>query len=195
MKIFGITGGSGSGKTSVSKELRNLGVEIIDTDIIAREVVGKGSKCLDELVEYFGNKILNPDGTLDRRKLAKEAFSDSQKTAALNGITHKYIKEEVINRIKNSSSCLIGIDGAVIIGSNIEELCEFIVSVTADKRTRIKRILKRDMLTDEEARERLNAQPDDDFYSRNSRYVIDNSGSFDDLKVNVQTLYDKIKGE
>ncbi|MCH5209958.1 MAG: dephospho-CoA kinase [Oscillospiraceae bacterium] len=195
MKIFGITGGSGSGKTSVSAIFRELGAEIIDTDIVAREVVRKGSKCLDELVECFGAMILNPDGTLDRKKLAKEAFSDREKTAALNRITHKYIKEEVMQRIKNSTSDLIGIDGAVIIGSNIEELCEFIVYVTADERTRIKRIKKRDMLTDEEAYERLGAQPDDDFYTRNSRYVIDNSGSLNDLKVNAQKLYDKIKGE
>lgn len=91
MTIFGITGGSGSGKTLASSMFAELGIEIIDADAVSREVTNKGSKCLNELVEYFGNEILQTDGTLNRRHLASIAFSDVEKTKMLNTITHKYI--------------------------------------------------------------------------------------------------------
>lgn len=140
MVVFGITGGSGSGKTSVSKMLEKLGVHIIDTDVIAHEIVEPNSDCLNELVDYFGDSILNDDKTLNRKKLASIAFSDKQKTEALSNITHKYIKAEVVKDINTTDAELVGIDGAVIIGSNVEPLCEFIVSVIADKQSRITRL-------------------------------------------------------
>ena len=143
MIVFGITGGSGSGKTSVSKMLEKLGVHIIDTDVIAHEIVEPNSDCLNELVNYFGDSILNDDKTLNRKKLASIAFSDKQKTVALSNITHKYIKAEVVKDINTTDAELVGIDGAVIIGSNVEPLCEFIVSVIADKQSRITRVKTR----------------------------------------------------
>ena len=180
MVVFGITGGSGSGKTSVSKMLEKLGVHIIDTDVIAHEIVEPNSDCLNELVNYFGDSILNDDKTLNRKKLASIAFSDKQKTEALSNITHKYI--------------LVGIDGAVIIGSNVEPLCEFIVSVIADKQSRITRIKTRDNITDEQAIQRINAQNDDEFYKENSMYIIYNNGDIAQLESDVVGLFNKIKG-
>ena len=120
MVVFGITGGSGSGKTSVSKMLEKLGVHIIDTDVIAHEIVEPNGECLNELVDYFGDSILNDDKTLNRKKLASIAFSDKQKTVALSNITHKYIRAEVVKDINTTDAELVGIDGAVIIGSNVE---------------------------------------------------------------------------
>lgn len=194
MTVFGITGASGSGKSSVCSMLASFGVEIIDTDVIAREVVEKGSECLDELTEYFGRKILCSDGTLNRSLLAELAFSDKEKTAKLNGITHKYIRARVVEIIKNSVSDLIAVDGAVIIGSDIEQECEFIVSVLADRDIRTERIKKRDALTDSQAAKRLDAQPDEEFYKSHSRYIIYNNGSAHELCKQVRGLYDKIRG-
>ena len=191
--IFGITGGSGSGKTTVSAMFSQLGVHVIDTDVIAHNIVEKGSKCLGELVQYFGDEILNADGTLDRKKLAHIAFSDDEKKAALNRITHKYIKAQTEADIKNSSADIIAIDGAVIIGSSIEPLCGFIVSVIADRDIRIERIKERDALTDEQAAQRLAAQPDDNFYKQQSGYIIYNNGGTEDLRRQVCMLYDEIK--
>lgn len=194
MIIFGITGGSGSGKTSVSAIFAEYGVHVIDTDVIAHDIVGKGMKCLDELVRYFGNEILNEDGILNRRKLASIAFSDDEKKALLNKITHKYIKERAMEYIANSHDDIIAIDGAVIIGSPIEPLCQFIVSVISEKKVRIDRIQERDNLTTEQAIQRIDAQPSDEFYKLHSKYIIYNSGSFAELKIQVQELYNKIKG-
>lgn len=193
MRIFGITGGSGSGKTTVSKMLSDMGVYIIDTDQISREVTGKDSECLRELQSAFGDEIIAADGTLDRRKLASIAFADKEKTALLGKITHKYIKSETLRRIQNTDADLIGIDGAVIIGSPIEKICEKIVAVTADTGVRLQRIKQRDSLSDSEARKRLNAQQSEGFYRKNSDYIVDNSGSADDLKNSVSLLYNKLK--
>lgn len=194
MVVFGITGGSGSGKTSVSKMLEKLGVHIIDTDVIAHEIVESNSDCLNELVDYFGDSILNDDKTLNRKKLASIAFSDKQKTEALSNITHKYIKAEVVKDINTTDAELVGIDGAVIIGSNVEPLCEFIVSVIADKQSRITRIKTRDNITDEQAIQRINAQNDDEFYKENSMYIIYNNGDIAQLESDVVGLFNKIKG-
>ena len=175
MVVFGITGGSGSGKTSVSKMLEKLGVHIIDTDVIAHEIVEPNSDCLNELVDYFGDSILNDDKTL-------------------SNITHKYIKAEVVKDINTTDAELVGIDGAVIIGSNVEPLCEFIVSVIADKQSRITRIKTRDNITDEQAIQRINAQNDDEFYKENSMYIIYNNGDIAQLESDVVGLFNKIKG-
>lgn len=193
MRVFGITGGSGSGKTTFSELLAERGVEIIDTDVIAREVVAVGNPCLAELARGFGSSILLPDGGLDRKKLADLAFSSPEKTELLNSITHKYIKQAVEERINMSHSELVGIDGAVIIGSEIEPLCEFIVSVLADFDVRISRIMRRDGLTREQAKTRLAAQPNDLFYKENSLYIIYNNGGADELAEQADNLLSCIK--
>lgn len=193
MIVFGITGGSGSGKTTFSRFLNERGVEVIDTDVIAREIVEKGGPCLDELCRHFGSEILLPAGTLDRKKLASIAFSNEENTRALNSITHKYIKTETEDRIKNSSADLIAVDGAVIIGSAVGQLCDFIVSVLADRETRIERIRKRDGITAAEANARLDAQPEDMFYKENSLYIIYNSKTPADLAVQADDLLKRIK--
>ncbi len=194
MTVFGITGGSGSGKSLVCSMLASLGVKIIDTDVIAREVVKKGSECLNELISYFGNDILLTNGELNRRQLASIAFSDKEKTDMLSRITHKYIKERTSEIIKRASDSLIAIDGAVIIGSNIENECEFIVSVIADRAIRIRRIKERDNLTDSEANRRLDAQPDEHFYRSHSKYIISNNGSEQELFKQVKSFYNEIRG-
>lgn len=193
--IFGITGGSGSGKTTVSNILKSLGVYIIDTDIISRQVTGKDSPCLRELTEAFGEEILNEDKSLNRRRLASLAFGDKEKTALLSRITHKYIKKETEKRIEGSPADIIGIDGAVIIGSEIESLCEKMVVVTADKDVRIRRITERDNISEGEAEKRLAVQKSDDFYRSNGDYVIDNSLGVEELRRQTRLVYNKLKGD
>lgn len=192
MIIFGITGGSGSGKTSASAMLAELGVDIIDTDAIAHKITEPNGECIKELECCFGSGIINADGTLDRKKLASIAFSDGEKTKLLNSITHKYIKQSVLERISNSNAKLAAIDGAVIIGSNIEPLCEFIVSVLADYEVRLARIIARDKLTAAQAKQRLDAQPDEDFYKAHSRYIIRNNADENELRKEVINLYNEI---
>ncbi len=190
--VFGITGGSGAGKGAVSDIFRSLGVYVIDADAVGHEVANS-RECLDELTSRFGEKILNPDGTLNRRALGDTVFADKSELAELNAITHKYIKNEIIKMLDASGARLKAIDGAVIIGSAVEPLCEFIIAVTADKETRIKRIIERDSITREGAAARIDSQPDDKFYTEKSDYIIENNKGKDDLQKEVYSVYRKLQ--
>lgn len=193
MVTFALTGGSGAGKSTAAEIFRELGVYVIDADKIAKQVVEKGKPCLKELCAEFGNGIVKPDGELDRKKLGSIVFSDENKLKSLNTITHKYIKEVILSSLDGADCGLAAIDGAVIIGSEIEKLCAFTVSVLAGRETRLSRITERDGLSIEEAQNRLNSQPDDSFYRENSRYVIYNDGSREELDAKIKEVYKKIR--
>lgn len=193
MVVFGLTGGSGAGKSTVADILRDLGVYVIDADKIARQIAEIGMPCLKELCEEFGGDILERDGSLNRRKLGNIVFSDSKKLKSLNKITHKYIKENIVSQLSLCNCKFAAIDGAVIIGSEIEELCECMVSVLADRNIRIRRILERDLLTLEQAESRLKSQPNDDFYIRNSDYIIYNNGSTEELNLKIRKVFEEMK--
>ncbi len=195
MLIFGITGGSGAGKTTVSDIFRKAGIPVIDADKAARAVTEPGERCLDELTDFFGSEILQSDGTLNRKKLADIAFSDERRLKKLNEITHKYIKINIENQLSEIKGKIAAIDGAVIIGSEVEELCAFIVSVTAKREVRIKRITARDNISAESAKKRLAAQPGDDFYIEHSKYIIRNDTSVKELESQAERIISEIKNE
>lgn len=191
---LGITGGSGSGKTTVSDIFRKVGIDVIDTDIVARIIVEPGKPALDEIKEYFGQEYITPAGTLDRKKMAALVFSNPDKRLKLNEITHKYISQYVDEYIHNYTSDIIGIDGAVLIESGIGEGCDYILSVIADKEERIKRIIMRDSISEETAKKRIEAQKNDDFYIENSDYIVYNN-SKDELINQVSKIIKDIRSK
>lgn len=193
MYVFGITGTTGAGKSTVSKELAKRGVHICDCDKIAREITAKDSECLSELSKSFGNGILNSDGALNRGALAEIAFNDEKKLALLNSITHRYIKDKISDEIDTSSDDMFAIDGAVIIGSPVRELCRCLVVVMADRNIRLNRIMERDGITKKAAENRINAQLSDEEYLKNADYVIYNNGDLSRLGDEIEQLYIKIK--
>lgn len=193
MRVFGLTGGSGAGKSTAAEMLRQSGIYVIDADKVAREVVEAGKPCLDELKAEFGIGIIRSDGTLDRRALGKIVFSDTEKLKSLNKITHKYIKTAIVEKLSSSNAPVAAIDGAVIIGSEIEELCEFIVCVTADVEVRLERIMKRDGIDRRTALNRLKSQPDDNFYISHSAFVLHNNAGETELIEQVEELGRKIR--
>ncbi len=193
MIVFGLTGGSGAGKSAAAEIFRELGVYVIDADKVARKVVEKGKPCLEELRREFGNGIITPDGMLNRRSLGDIVFTDENKLKSLNKITHKYIKEEILSELALSDCEMAAIDGAVLIGSDIAELCSFMVSVAADTDIRLMRITERDNLTRERAQNRLNSQLDNDFYIKNSKYIVYNNGSTAELALKIKDIYEEIK--
>ena len=176
--VFGITGGSGVGKSYISDLFRQRGIDVIDCDKIARQVVMPDGKAYDELYAHFGKEYFAEDGTLLRRKLAECVFSDNKELGILNEITHKHIKRQIEEDLK-SASRIAAIDGAVIIGSPVEDMCCFLVGVVAERDTRIKRITSRDSITEELAIRRIDAQPDAKFYRQHCRYIIENDGETD----------------
>ena len=193
MKIFGLTGGSGTGKTTVGEIFKEHGIYVVRADDSARRVEAMGTQCYDELVTMFGVCILQDNGEIDRRKLAKIVFEDKKKLKTLNRITHHYIKFDIMRELREVDSELAAIDGAVIIGSSMEKMCEFIVTVEAPYDERVKRIVERDGRTVEEAKARIAAQPDDDFYRENSKFLIRNNGGYDELRKNAEQVIREIK--
>jgi len=174
-KIIGLTGGSGSGKSTIGRCSADEDLLYIDADRLGQQVILKGKPAFDELISIFGDSILGSDGEIHRKKLGGIVFSDPNKLAHLNRISHHYIKQEILKIIADTDKKGIIIDGAVIIGSIIQDMCDVIVSVLADKQIRIGRILERDGISREMAEKRIANQPDDKFYIENSDYIIYNN--------------------
>lgn len=191
MIILGITGPTGAGKSTASKIFEKHGVEIIDTDVLARKIVEPDMPALKELADAFEKDILNDDGTLKRQELARLAFSDPAKLRILDSITHRYIKEEINIIIEKSKSDTVGIDGAVLFESGVSDMCDYIISVIADEDIRIKRIMSRDAISEDAARTRVGAQKNNAFYLENSDYIVYNNGR-EDLEEQIKTILKNI---
>jgi dephospho-CoA kinase len=195
LKIIGVTGGIGSGKSTVSRILRDLGAIIISADKIARDIVYKGEKALEELVEYFGNDILTDEGELDRKKLGTIVFGNNEKLEVLNSITHKYIVEKIVDmaeqfRMENKSGIMV-IDAPIPVEHGFIDLVDQVWVVTADIDVRIKRIIERDGITREEALNRINSQKKEGEYLGIADEVLVNNGGIEELERVVAKLFIK----
>lgn len=174
--VVGITGGSGVGKSHLAELLKARGYAIIDADVIAKEVMEKGEECLNEVAREFGDGILD-DGHLNRKRLAGIVFSDSDKLDKLNKISHKYILRRIEDGIRKASGKMVFVDGAVLIESGFTS--DAMIGIVAEYDERVRRIMRRDSLSEEEAKMRIDAQQKDDFYHKNCDLVIDNKKEFD----------------
>jgi dephospho-CoA kinase len=195
LKIIGVTGGIGSGKSTVSRILRDLGAKIVSADKIARDVVYKGEKALEELIEYFGNDIINDEGELDRKKLGTIVFDNIEKLEVLNSITHKYIVEKIVDMAeqfrKESKSGIMVIDAPIPVEHGFIDLVDEVWVVTADIDVRIKRIIERDGITREEALNRINSQKKEGEYLGIADEVLVNNGGIEELEREVAKLFIK----
>ncbi|MBP9988692.1 MAG: threonylcarbamoyl-AMP synthase [Ruminococcus sp.] len=179
--IYGLTGQSGTGKSTVAKRLKEKGYLIIDGDVIARRIVSKGSEVLDRLAEEFGEDIIDEDGNLIRSALAQKAFSSEENRQKLNAITHPAITKIAISQIKNNFTAKnkgVIIDAAALLDSSLVRYCTKMIVVTAPLKTRLERIISRDGIDYEAAMLRINAQPDEQYFIENSDIVIRNYEPF-----------------
>ncbi len=180
--VIGLTGKTGAGKSTVAKWLKKKGCYIIDGDIIARKITEKGSDVLPALAKHFGSDIIDGEGNLDRKLLAKRAFADRESTDLLNSITHPAITEYFIKEIRQAQEegCIGAvIDAAALLESECKNLCDKIVVVTAPKGIRLDRILARDGISEEQALTRINAQQPDEYYFSRADIIIRNYPPYD----------------
>jgi len=194
--VIGVTGGIGAGKSMVSRILVDLGAKVVDADKIARDIVKPGEPALMELVNEFGKEILTGQGELDRQKLSQMVFGDNQKLEKLNKITHKYIVERIINLVEKEKRDkrfdIIVLDVPIPVKKGFLDIADEIWVVTADKETRIERIIKRSGFTREEAEKRIASLPGDEEYLEIADEVIENNSSLEELEKKVAKLYVKV---
>ena len=186
---IGLTGGIASGKTAVSQLFKEQGCDIIDTDIEARIVVEPNSKGLQQLVNAFNGSILSGDGSLNRAKLRKIVFNDSEKLSMLNSILHPLIQQSVVKKIQevNSSYCLIVIP--LLCESSNYNWLDRILVVDVKQETQFKRLLKRDSITKELASKMMGSQCSRQQRLKIADDVINNEETLEDLKQRVKTLH------
>lgn len=195
MKVIGLTGGTGSGKGVVSQCLKKAGAAIIDADLIAHDIIKKGKPAYEELVDYFGDQILQEDGEIFRRKLGEIVFHEKEKLEFLNQCTHKYIAQEITRQIQEEKAfgrakCII-IDAPLLVEAGLVEICDAIWVVYADEEVRARRVMQRDGITYETAKARIGNQKSWAEYQSYAQEVIDNSGSFHDVRTQVASLMEK----
>ncbi len=171
--LIGLTGPTGSGKSLASPVAAEFGFRVIDCDQTARRAVEKGMPGLAALTAAFGNGILNPDGTLDRRTLANRAFVSPEQTALLNQTLMPHIITLVLEEAGKEDALL---DAPTLFESGLQKKCAATIAVLADPSLRLRRIIERDGLTKQEAELRLHAGKSDDFYRQNADYVLMNNG-------------------
>lgn len=198
--IIGLTGGIVSGKTTVTRIFKELGAEIIDADVIARDVVCPGKKAWRKLVEHFGVEILKENQEINRKKLGNIVFSDNNKLKLLNQITHpeiiKVIKKQ-LEQISNNSSkntiCIV--DVPLLFETGFENMMDKTIVVYLNPEKQINRLIKRDGLTREDAIKRIQSQMPIDEKVKMADYIIDNNKNMEYTKKQVFQLWEELKKE
>lgn len=195
MKIIGITGSSGSGKTTASKILsEELKAKIIDADQIVKQMQEKGTKYYKKIVETFGQEILQKDSAINREKLAEIIFQDELKKEKLDELTFKYVVEEIRMQVEKAKEKYIIIDAPLLIESKLNEICDVVIAVISNKQEQIKRICKRDNIDEDNAEARVNAQKDNEFYKINADYIVENNGGeYDKFVGRIRELVQKLQ--
>ena len=193
--MIAITRTSGSGKSTVSKLYRNWGYEVCDADIVARQVLEKGSNCLVKLVEQFGKDILDEQGNLRRRLLADRAFATSKGTEILTEITHPEIIRRIVAQWQNTKSSLFFVDGAVIVGHPLQKMCSKIIVVQTSPQIAVERICQRDGISAEMAERRLKAQISQEELEKAADYIIWNNSHPTALEQQAKTVLQRLTEE
>ena len=197
-KIVGLTGSTGSGKSTVANMLIKKGCAVVDADALSREITKKNSPCLKVLSAEFGSDILNADGTLNRQILAEKAFASQDKVELLNSLTHPFIYMLAIKRIKEYADKgykIIIFDAPVLFESSGDVLCDITVSVISSTENRIRRIMSRDSITKAQAMQRINVQKQDEYYISKSDIIIENNGDIKQTEERVNEIFALIKNK
>ena len=192
MKIIGITGSSGSGKSTVCEILKEkYNVKIIDADKIAKELLKVGTEYYKDVVSKFGTEITNNAGEIDRKKLANLIYNDDTKRKMLNNSTFYYVVEEIKTRVKETNNIDIIIDAPLLFESRLDNICNLTIGVISKESVQIDRIVKRDSITKEQACRRLKAQQTNEFYISKCTEIISNDNEYIETEKQIEKIAKK----
>lgn len=197
LTVIGLTGGIASGKSTVSALLKEKGAAIIDADKIAREIMTKCKPAWHEVVDYFGDEILNEDkNDIDRKKLADIVFSDKAKLEVLNSITHPKIIEEIkrqVEEYKKAGKKIIVIDAALLIEAGLNKIVDEVWVVAVNEEVQLQRLMTREKgITKDEAVKRIKSQMPLTEKLKFADRVIDNNSTIEETKNQVDKIWTKI---
>lgn len=195
MLLVGLTGGIGSGKSTVAAMLLERGAELIDADEISREIVEPGEEAWGKIVEHFGDEILREDGRLDRDKLAAIVFADEAQRSVLNQITHPRVMDRMAQRmaVLADTDAIVVCDVPLLTERGSQNLFQIIVVVEAAEEVRIERLMDSRGYTREQAVERIQAQASSDERRAIADVVIENDGDLDALVAQVDALWQRLQ--
>ena len=195
MLIIGLTGNIGCGKSSLSKIFMDEGIDVVDADIVSRQIF-EDEELLQTVFEKFGPSIKNNDGSLNRKALGNIVFNDDEKLIELNNITHPRIKEKIFNQIRNieeQGKPIVILDGALLVETGYLDDVDKLIVVTCDEEIQIERIKKRDNCTKLEALSRIKSQMSQVEKVKYADYTIDNSDTIEELKNKAYKFMSYIK--
>jgi len=192
--LVGLTGGIATGKSTAARFFAEAGAVVIDADLLARRVVAPGSPCLEEIRREFGERVLRPDGSLDREGLGAIVFSDARRRARLNALVHPRVAAEAEREIQAAHArdpeALIVYDVPLLFEGGMEGRFDRVVVVYVPREEQLRRLRLRDGISEEEAEARLRSQLDIEEKARRADEVLDNTGSVESLGRQVVELID-----
>ncbi len=195
MFLIGLAGGSGSGKSLVSGLFEAHRIPSFDCDAAYHELISKKCPLTSELGQIFGDGILFPDGSVNRRALAEIVFADEEKRKTLNHITHVHVLDALhgwLKALEKDGQTVAVVDAPLLFESGFDRECDVTLAVTAPTETRIKRIMERDGITKEQAAERIASQIPDDELEKRADFVIRNDGDVMNVDKQFQSILQKI---
>ncbi len=193
LKIIGITGGTGCGKTTALNVLKSFGAEVVDCDDVYHSLLESSAEMKDELGREFPECMTN--GSVDRKRLGRIVFENKDDLKKLNAITHRYVKLEVDRRLREyamSGGRLAAIDAIELFSSGVSDICQCTIGMISDREKRIERIVKRDNISEKYAASRIDAQHPNEYFKEKCTYVLTNNGDRSSFESNCNKLFKEI---
>lgn len=193
-KLIGLTGQTGAGKSTVAKVFSGCGAAVINADEIVSQLYTAGSPCVRTIAACFGSQVLAGNGEINRRELAQAAFASKENTALLGKIVHPFVTAVLFERLKGLRGVAV-FDAPQLFEAGADVICDCVIAVTAEEGLRLRRIMQRDGLTENRARERMDSQLSEAFFRENADIILENNGKEAVLRKKTALLYQKITAE
>ena len=189
--VLGLTGGIGSGKSAVSAMFEELGIQVVDADIVAREVVEPDSVGLTKIAAHFGDEILTSNGTLDRAKLRAIIFADESQKQWLNNLLHPLIRESMLSQLKQATSNYVILVAPLLFENGLEAYCNHTLLIDVPVDVQITRTTARDNVSVELAKQIIASQMSRADKQQKAGDILDNNRPLEEVKTDVQKLHEK----